>query len=64
MSSNKISSLDPVSNMPALSEITLENNPIEKTEGLLKSLKSKFPSLHYFNLQKVSLLISQNVTAQ
>lgn len=50
--------------MPALSEITLENNPIEKSETLLKTLKAQFPNLHYYNLQKVSLLISQSLSAQ
>ena len=44
--------------MPALSEITLENNPIEKQQpNLLKTLRSQFPTLQYYNLQKVSLLI-------
>ena len=49
--------------MPSLSEITLENNPIEKSENLLKTLKAQFPSLQYYNLQKVSLLIS-NLSSQ
>jgi len=53
-----VKSLESVSNMPSLSEITLENNPIEKSENLLKTLKAQFPSLQYYNLQKVSLLIS------
>jgi len=44
--------------MPALSEITLENNPIEKLGTLLKDLRNRFPSLQYYNLQKVSTLIS------
>ena len=44
--------------MPALSEITLENNPIEKLGTLLKDLRTRFPTLQYYNLQKVSTLIS------
>ena len=58
MSNNKVTSLSGISNMPALSEITLENNPIEKQQpNLLKTLRSQFPTLQYYNLQKVSLLI-------
>jgi len=58
LSNNKVTSMENVSNMPNLSEITLENNPVEKSENLLRTLKAQFPSLQYYNLQKVSLLIS------
>jgi len=43
--------------MPMLSEINLENNPIEKsnnigvaTSSLIKMLKAQFLSLQYYNM--------------
>ena len=53
--------------MPVLSEITLENNPIELQTGIVKTLRARFPSLQYFNLQKVSTLLlsgKKDTTAQ
>ena len=50
LSNNKISSLENLTNMTALSEITLENNPIEKSANLLRNLRSQFNSLQYYNL--------------
>ena len=58
LSNNKLASVEGVRSLPALSEITLENNPLEQSEGLLRNLRTQFPSLQYFNLQKVTLLIS------
>jgi len=50
--------------MPVLSEITLENNPVEQQGNLVKNLRSRFPSLQYFNLQKMNnLLTCQALTA-
>lgn len=63
LSSNQISSLSNLSNMPVLSEITLENNPIEKNDSggsLIKTLRAQFPSIQYYNLQKVGMLLSQH----
>ena len=57
LSNNKVSSLENLSNMPVLSEITLENNPIELQTGVVKTLRARFPSLQYYNLQKVSTLL-------
>jgi len=50
LSNNKVNSLDSLKGMPALSEITLEHNPVEKSANLLKDLRAKFPSLQYYNL--------------
>ena len=57
LSNNKVSSLENLSNMPVLSEITLENNPVELQTGVVMTLRARFPSLQYFNLQKVSTLL-------
>jgi len=51
--------------MPSLSEITLENNPVEKQPSILKDLRLTFPALQYFNLMKVSSMASNlNVQQQ
>ncbi len=53
LSTNAIANLDNVKELQVLTDITIENNPIEKNCKIHATLKEKFPSLIYINLQKV-----------
>jgi hypothetical protein len=39
--------------MKNLIELTVENNPVEKKDNFLNSLKGLFPNLKYCNLRKI-----------
>ena len=52
LSGNKITSFEQT--LPSLIDLTLENNPIDRTFGIIQVFKQKFPALQYYNLQKVS----------
>ena len=50
LSYNLISSLAQIETAPSsIFELTLDNNPIEKTNNLLPSLKQSFQNLTYYN---------------
>ena len=53
LSGNKVATLDSVKSLPALTDITLDGNPIDKCEGIAVTLKEKFPKLVHYNLQKL-----------
>jgi Leucine-rich repeat (LRR) protein len=57
LSHNNISTIDNVKSdvLPSLTDLTLENNPIEKLTKLQTLIKEKFPTVQYLNLQKLSL---------
>ncbi len=57
LSHNQLSSLESVrpESFPALTDLTLENNPVEKTPKFHALVKEKFPSVLYLNLQKFTL---------
>jgi leucine-rich repeat-containing protein 49 len=52
LSHNNINSIDTVKSeaLPSLTDLTLENNPIEKTTKLQVLIKEKFPTVQYLNL--------------
>ena len=52
LSGNQISSLDQITALPAVTDITLEGNPIDKP-GFTLILKEKFPTLIYYNLVRI-----------
>ena len=41
--------------MPSLTDLTLENNPIEKIARFQAVIKETFPTVLYLNLQKLLL---------
>lgn len=52
LSHNQLASLDSVKpeSLPSLTDLTLENNPIEKAPKFQALIKEKFPSVQYLNL--------------
>lgn len=54
LSHNNISTLESIKSesLPSLTDLTLENNPIEKTLKFHAIIKEKFPTVQYLNLQK------------
>ena len=55
LSNNNISSTDGFKDLPSLTDLTLENNLVERTPKLHQIMKEKFPSLLFLNLQKVNV---------
>jgi hypothetical protein len=55
-----ITNLDSVKgeHLPSLSDLTLENNPIEKMPKFQLSIKEKFPTVQYLNLQKLTIPVA------
>lgn len=56
LSNNFIPSIDNVRDLPALTDITLENNPVDKIAGFWQIVKDKLPSVQFLNLQKISTM--------
>jgi leucine-rich repeat-containing protein 49 len=52
LSHNNIASIDSVKTdvLPSITDLTLENNPIEKIPKFQAMIKEKFPSVQYLNL--------------
>lgn len=61
MSNNSIANLDTLKteNLPSLSDLTLENNPVEKILKFSAMIKEKFPTVLYLNLQKMSVALAK-----
>ena len=56
LSNNQISTINAISSLPMLQDLTMENNPVDKSAGFVKFLRERFPSLNFYNLQKVTAL--------
>ena len=42
--------LNSLQNLKSLTDLTIENNPIEKQKGFIAMIKEKIPSLNFLNL--------------